>query len=235
MAMPTLEEMLEAGVHFGHQTRRWNPKMKRFILTERNGIHVINLKKTQSSLEVAAAAVKKVAASGKGILFVGTKVTARQIIQETAEKAGQFFVTKRWVGGMLTNFATVRQSIRKLESIEKMEKDGVFKEMSKKEVLELNRDRAKLEDVFSGIRHMKQQPGLMVISDLKYEHIAVAEAHRLRIPIVALCDTNVDPDLADFPVPANDDAVKSMDLILSYLTESIVSAAPVAEAVAEEA
>jgi small subunit ribosomal protein S2 len=162
-------------------------------------------------------------------------VTSRQIIQETADKAGQFFVTKRWLGGMLTNFATVRQSIRKLESIEKMEKDGVFKEMSKKEVLELNRDRAKLEDVFSGIRHMKQQPGLMVISDLKYEHIAVAEAHRLRIPIVALCDTNVDPDLADFPVPANDDAVKSMDLILSYLTESIVSAAPVTEAVAEEA
>ncbi len=221
MSLPNFEEMLEAGVHFGHQTRRWNPKMRRYILTDRNGIHVIDLRKTQAALEKAAEIFKKVTDGGRSVLFVGTKVTSRKAIREAAESKGQYYVTKRWLGGMLTNFKTVRESIRRLEKIEQMEREGIFEELQKKEVLELNRERANLEDVFSGIRHMKSLPGLIFISDIKHEHIAVAEARRLKIPVVAICDTNVDPDLVDLAIPANDDAVKSVQLISNFLAEQI--------------
>ena len=217
MSLPTIEEMLEAGVHFGHQTRRWNPQMRRFILTDRNGIHVIDLRKTQAALQEAGELFKKVVEGGRSILFVGTKVTSRKVIREAAESKGHYYVTKRWLGGMLTNFTTVRLSIRRLEKIEQMEREGVFKELQKKEVLELNRERAKLEDVFSGIRHMKSLPGLIFITDIKHEHIAVAEAKRLKIPVVAICDTNVDPNQIDLAIPGNDDAVKSVKLIADYL------------------
>lgn len=223
MQLPSLKEMLEAGVHFGHQTRRWNPKMRKFILSEHNGIHVINLKKTQENLEAAEKVVRKVADAGKQVLFVGTKVTSRKVVQDTAEKTGQFYVTKRWLGGMLTNYQTVRQSIRKLEKIEKMAKDGTFEELTKKEVLQLNKERQGLEEVFNGIRNLKGLPSLIVITDVKYEHLAIREAKKLRIPIIALCDTNVDPDLVEYAVPANDDAVKSVTLVLDYLTQSLVS------------
>jgi small subunit ribosomal protein S2 len=221
--VPSIEQLLEAGSHFGHQTRRWNPKMKRFILAEKNGIHVLDLRKTQEGLEAAAKLVRKVSSQGRSILFVGTKVTAKQVVQEAAERKGQYFVTKRWLGGMLTNFQTVKQSIRRLEKIEQMEREGVFKELQKKEVLNLNREREKLEEVFGGIRHMKALPGLVFITDLKHEHLAVAEAKRLRIPVLAICDTNVDPDQADCSIPANDDAVKSISLITNFLADQIES------------
>ncbi len=224
MAMPTMQEMLEAGVHFGHQTRRWNPKMKRFILGERNGIHVINLSKTLEGLAKAQEAIRTAKASGRRILFVGTKDTARASIEQCAAQTGEFFVTKRWLGGMLTNFATVRNSIRRIDDIEKMEADGLFKQLTKKEVLTINRERAKLMGVFRGIREMKDLPALVVVSDIKFEHIAIAEARRLGIPTVAICDTNVDPELVDFPVPGNDDAVKSIELLLGTMVAPVAGA-----------
>jgi small subunit ribosomal protein S2 len=221
MALPSIEEMLEAGVHFGHQTRRWNPKMRRFILAERNGIHVINLQKTQAALEESKKVLRDIATAGKSILFVGTKSTSKLVVQEVANRIGHYYVAKRWLGGMLTNFATVKQSIRRLEKIEQMEKDGTFKELTKKEVLGLNAERAKLEEVFGGIRHMKGLPSLIVVTDVKYEHLAIAEARRLRIPLIAICDTNVDPDTVDYAIPGNDDAVKSLNLLIGYLTEDL--------------
>ncbi|MGL1934704.1 MAG: 30S ribosomal protein S2 [Fibrobacterales bacterium] len=221
MNKPTVEQLLEAGVHFGHQTSRWNPKMKPYILTERNGIHVINLRKTLDSLDPAAKAIKECIASGKKVLFVGTKITTRTVLQKTAEKYGQFYVTKRWLGGMLTNYNTVRKSIKQLEKIEKMERDGLFKELQKKEVLDLNRKREKLLDVFGGIREMKEAPGLVFIVDINHSHIAVAESKKLNVPIIAVCDSNSNPDVVDFPIPGNDDAVKSVSLILEYLTSQI--------------
>ena len=223
MELPSLKEMLEAGVHFGHQTRGWNPKMRKFILSEHNGIHVINLKKTRETLEAAEKVVRKVAEAGKQVLFGGTKVTSRKVIQDVAGATGQFYVTKRWLGGMLTNYQTVRQSIRKLEKIEKMAKDGTYNELTKKEVLQLEKDRMGLAEVFDGIRSLKGLPSLIVITDVKYEHLAIREARKLRIPIIALCDTNVDPELVEYPVPANDDAVKSLSLILDYLTQSLLT------------
>lgn len=217
MSTPSLKQMLEAGVHFGHQTRRWNPKMRRFILGSRNGVHVINLRRTLECLTEAQEALRRVKMSGRSILFVGTKPITRDVMKRIAEQIGESYVVTRWPGGMLTNYTTVRQSIRRLEEIEQMEKDGTFKDLVKKEVLLLNREREKLNEVFSGIRNMKGQPGLMVIGDIKYDHLAISEARRLRIPVIALCDTNVDPDLIDYPIPSNDDAVKSVDLLMSAL------------------
>jgi small subunit ribosomal protein S2 len=223
MSVPSVENLLDAGSHFGHQTQRWNPKMKPYILTQKNGIYVIDLAKTRSMLEIAGKAVRKASSEGKSILFVGTKVTSKIAIREAAERCGQFYVSNRWLGGMLTNFQTVKRSIKQLEKIEGMEADGTFKQLQKKEVLTFNRKREKLDNVFSGIRAMKGQPGLVVITDVKHEHIAVAEARRLRIPIVAICDTNVDPDLVDYVIPANDDAVKSVSLIVNYLADQVVA------------
>lgn len=235
-SLPSVEELLKAGSHFGHQTRRWNPKMKPYILTQKNGIYVINLDRTRQKLEEAGKLIRKVAASGRGVLFIGTKVTSKKAIRDAAESCGQFFVSHRWLGGMMTNFKTVRNSIRQLEKIEQMEKDGLFSELQKKEVLTLNRKREQLELVFGGIRNMKTHPGLVVITDIRHEHIAVAEARKLKIPIIAICDTNVNPELADCPIPANDDAVKSVKLIADYLaSQAQSSVAPKAEAAADEA
>jgi small subunit ribosomal protein S2 len=222
MALPSLEDLLQAGSHFGHQTQRWNPKMKPYILTEKNGIYVLNLEKSRNLLEAAGQAIHRITAEGRSVLFVGTKTSAAQSVEAAATSCNHFYVTNRWLGGMLTNFQTVRKSVRQIEKIEQMEKDGLFKSINKKEVLDLNRKREKLLSVFGGIREMGRLPGLVVVTDMSHEHIAVAEARRLHIPIIGICDTNVNPELADYPIPANDDAVKSVKLILDYLAEQIV-------------
>ena len=222
MPLPEIKEMLEAGIHFGHLTKRWNPKMKKFILTEKNGIYVIDLSKTQECLQKATDAVKKIRHSGKSILFVGTKKTIKECLKEEAVRCGQYYVTERWLGGMLTNFSTVKKSIKRLEEIEKMETDGLFKEITKKEVLSLNKERAKLEGIFSGIRHMKTLPGALFVVDSEHEEIAVHEANRLRIPVFAIVDTNSDPDKVAYPIPGNDDAIKSVGLMTRVFSDAIV-------------
>ncbi|HLP41338.1 MAG TPA: 30S ribosomal protein S2 [Fibrobacteria bacterium] len=240
MPVPEIKEMLEAGVHFGHLTKRWNPKMKKFILTERNGIYVLDLQRTQESLQKAIDAVRRIRHTGKSILFVGTKKTIKDCIKEEATRCGQHYVTERWLGGMLTNFSTVKKSIKRLEEIEKMETDGLFKELSKKEVLTLNKERAKLEGIFSGIRNMKTLPGALFIVDSEHEEIAVHEANRLKIPVIAIVDTNSDPDKIAFPIPGNDDAIKSVGLLTRVISDSIAGIQgptqdekPVAPAMAE--
>lgn len=236
MALPEIKDMLEAGVHFGHLTKRWNPKMRRYILTEKNGIYVIDLQKTQECLAKAVEAAQRIRRQGRSVLFVGTKKTIKDCIKEEAIRCGGFYVTERWLGGMLTNFSTVRRSIKRLEDIEKLETDGFFKSMSKKEVLTLNRERAKLESVFGGIRHMKTLPGAVFVVDTENEAIAVHEANRLRIPVFGIVDTNSNPDTVAFPIPGNDDALKSVGLITRVISDAIggISAAPV-EAAAPEA
>jgi small subunit ribosomal protein S2 len=230
MPVPEVKEMLEAGVHFGHLTKRWNPKMKKFILTEKNGIYVIDLSKTQECLQKAIDAVKKIRHSGKSILFVGTKKTIKDCMKEEATRCGMYYVTERWLGGMLTNFSTVKKSIKRLEEIEKMETDGLFKEITKKEVLSLNKERAKLEGIFSGIRNMKTLPGALFVVDSEHEEIAVHEANRLRIPVIAIVDTNSDPDKVAFPIPGNDDAIKSVGLLTRVISDAIVGIqAPIVE------
>jgi len=221
--LPSIEDLLTAGVHFGHQTRRWNPKMKPYILTEKNSIHVLNLEKTRQLLETAAQAIARISGSNRTVLFVGSKPTVRKAVEEAAAKCNHFYVTNRWLGGMLTNFQTVRKSIKQIDKIDDMENQGIFKQMSKKEVLDKNRERAKLLNVFGGIREMSQLPGVIVITDLNHEHIAVSEARRLRIPIIGICDTNVNPELVQYPIPANDDALSSVSLIVDYLAVSTVS------------
>jgi small subunit ribosomal protein S2 len=227
--LPSVEDLLSAGSHFGHQTQRWNPKMKPYILAEKNGIYVLNLDKTTKLLEAAGQAAARISASGKSVLFVGTKPTARQVVEEAARKCNHFFVINRWLGGMLTNFQTVRKSIKQIDKIDEMENQGLFKELSKKEVLDRSRERDKLLAVFGGIREMATLPGLVVVTDLHHEKIAVAEARRLNIPIIGICDTNVDPTLVDFPVPANDDAVKSVKLIIDYIAANVTPRSNVAK------
>jgi small subunit ribosomal protein S2 len=230
MPVPEIKEMLEAGVHFGHLTKRWNPKMKKFILTEKNGIYVIDLAKTQECLNKAIEAVKRIRHSGKSILFVGTKKTIKDCMKEEAVRCNMFYVTERWLGGMLTNFSTVKKSIKRLEDIEKMETDGLFNELTKKEVLALNKERGKLEGIFSGIRNMKSLPGALFVVDSEHEEIAVHEANRLKIPVIAIVDTNSDPDKVAFPIPGNDDAIKSVGLLTRVISDSIGAiAAPTVE------
>ncbi len=230
MPVPEIKDMLEAGVHFGHLTKRWNPKMKKFILTEKNGIYVIDLSKTQECLNKAIEAVKRIRQSGKSILFVGTKKTIKDCMKEEAVRCGQYYVTERWLGGMLTNFSTVKKSIKRLEEIEKMETDGLFKEITKKEVLSLNKERAKLEGIFSGIRNMKTLPGALFVVDSEHEEIAVHEANRLKIPVIAVVDTNSDPDKVAFPIPGNDDAIKSVGLLTRVISDAIGAiSAPIIE------
>jgi small subunit ribosomal protein S2 len=224
MSIPDIQQMLDAGVHFGHLTKRWNPKMGRYILTERNGIYVLNLEKTQACLQKAVDAVRRIKQQGRAVLFVGTKKTVKDCIKEEATRCGMFYVTERWLGGMLTNFATVRRSIKRLEEIEKMETDGLFKELGKKEILGLNKERGKLEGIFSGIRNMKTLPGALFVSDTEHEHIAVHEANRLKIPVIGIVDTNSNPDKVAFPIPGNDDALKSVGLITRVVTDAILSA-----------
>jgi small subunit ribosomal protein S2 len=220
--LPSIEELLTVGAHFGHQTRRWNPKMKPYILTEKNSIHVLNLEKTRQLLETAGQAIARISGNNRTVLFVGSKPTVRKAVEEAASKCNHFYVTNRWLGGMLTNFQTVRKSIKQIDKIDDMENQGIFKQMSKKEVLDKNRERAKLLNVFGGIREMSQLPGVIVITDLNHEHIAVSEARRLRIPIIGICDTNVNPELVQYPIPANDDALSSVSLVVDYLAANAV-------------
>ncbi len=227
--LPSVEDLLAAGAHFGHQAQRWNPKMKPYILAKKNDIYVINLDKTIKLLEAAGQIAARISGEGKSVLFVGTKPTARTIVEEAAKKTNHFFVSNRWLGGMLTNFQTVRKSIMQIDKIDKMEADGLFNELSKKEVLDKTRLREKMLGVFGGIREMKTLPGLVVVTDLHHEHIAVAEARRLHIPIIGICDTNVDPTLVDFPVPANDDAVKSIKIIIDYIADNMTMRSEVAK------
>lgn len=217
-----LQDLLAAGAHYGHLTRRWNPKMKPFIFMEKNGIHIIDLNKTKRLLTIAAEEIEKIAAEGKKVLFVGTKQQAKDIIKREAQRCGMHWVSERWLGGMLTNFTTIRKSIRRLQNIEKMMNDGTFDRMIKKERLILTREKEKLEMVFEGIRELTRLPGALFIVDIKKEHIAVKEANRLGIPVFAIVDTNCDPEGIDFIIPANDDSVRTIDLIVRFMADKII-------------
>jgi len=220
----TIKDLLEAGVHFGHQTRRWNPKMKKFIFTARSGIYIIDLQKTLQCLEVACQKVKEVVTEGKSLLFVGTKKQAQEVVKEEALRCGAFYVTERWLGGMLTNFQTIKLNIKRLKDLERMREDGTFDKLTKKEVLKLEKERMKLEKVLGGIKEMNRLPGLLFVVDAKKERIAVAEAYKLGIPIVAIIDTNSDPDPITFPIAANDDAIKSIRVITHQIAEAALEA-----------
>lgn len=226
----TIKDLLEAGVHFGHQTKRWNPKMKKFIFTARSGIYIIDLQKTLKCLEIAGKKVQEVIASGQGILFVGTKKQAQEVVREQALRCGAFYVTERWLGGMLTNFQTIKLNIKRLRDIERMKEDGTYDKLTKKEGLKLEKERIKLEKVLGGIKEMNRLPGLLYVVDAKKERIAVAEGSKLGIPIIAIIDTNSDPDPITFPIAANDDAIKSIKVI----THQIAEAASEAERIKEE-
>lgn len=234
MAKVQIEDLLLAGSHFGHLTRRWDPKMKKYIFMERNGIHIIDLKKTLDLLVEACNSISKISAEGKKILFVGTKKQAKQIVKDEAEKCGAFYVSERWLGGMLTNFNTVRKSIKKLTNIQKMETDGTIDQFVKKERLILSRDREKLEKVLNGIVNMTRLPGAIFVVDIKKEHIAISEAKKLNIPVYAIVDTNCDPDLVDYPIPANDDAVKSIEIILKAISDAAIEGTNVAKIIKED-
>jgi small subunit ribosomal protein S2 len=222
MARVELADLLAAGAHFGHLTRRWNPKMKPYIFMEKNGIHVIDLKKTQELLEDALIAVSNIVAEGKRILFVATKKQAKEIVQEEAKRCNADYATERWLGGMLTNFTTIRKSVKRLNNIEKMETDGTFDKITKKEVLRLTREKEKLQKVLDGIVDMTRLPGAIYVVDIKKEAIAVKEASRLGVPIVAIVDTNCDPDPITYPIPANDDAIKSIQLITKFVADAVI-------------
>jgi small subunit ribosomal protein S2 len=222
MATIGMREMLESGAHFGHQTRRWNPKMKQYIFGARNGIYIIDLQQTVGLFETAYKAISDTVARGEKVLFIGTKKQAADVVAEEAARAGQFYINNRWLGGMLTNFKTIKQSIDRLKSIEKMQTDGTFERLPKKETIKLGRELAKLEKNLAGIRDMTRLPGMVFVIDPNKEHIAVEEARRLGIPIVGLVDTNCDPDNIDFVIPANDDAIRSIRLFASKIADAAV-------------
>jgi small subunit ribosomal protein S2 len=222
MSQITQQELLEAGVHFGHLTRKWNPKMAPYIFMEKNGIHLIDLNKTSVKLEEAAHAIKNIVKSGRKILFVATKKQAKEMIENEAKRVNMPFVTERWLGGMLTNFTTVRKSIKKLQTLDKLATDGTYANMAKKERLMVEREKEKLRRVLGGIADLNRLPAALFIVDIKREHIAIAEAHKLNIPTFAMVDTNSDPTLVDYPIPANDDAAKSIALIARVVTDAIV-------------
>ncbi len=222
MAKVQIEDLLLAGSHFGHLTRRWNPKMRQYIFMERNGIHIIDLKKSLQLLEDACNSVIKLTSEGKKLLFVGTKKQAKAIIKEQAERCDSFYVSERWLGGMLTNFNTVRKSIKKLTNLQKMESDGTMEQFIKKERLIMSREKEKLEKVLNGIVNMTKLPGALFLVDVKKEHIAIDEARKLNIPIFSIVDTNCDPDLIDYPIPANDDAVKSIEIITKTIADAVL-------------
>ena len=221
MAKANVKELLEAGVHFGHLTRKWNPNMAPYIFMEKNGIHIIDLHKAAVKLEEAANAMGKIASSGRKILFVATKKQAKEVVAKHAESVGMPYITERWMGGMLTNFVTIRKAVKKMNSIDRMKKDGTFETLSKKERLQVDRQRAKLEKDLGSIADMTRIPSAIFIVDTVREHIAVAEAQKLGIPIFAMVDTNTDPREVDFAIPANDDASKSVDIILQNVTDAI--------------
>lgn len=222
MSVVSMKQLLEAGVHFGHQTRRWNPKMAQYIFTERNGIYIIDLQKTVKKLEEAYSFVRSLSAEGKSVLFVGTKKQAQDSVKDEAERAGAYFVNARWLGGMLTNFRTIRRRIERLTQLRNMEADGTFDLLPKKEVIKLNLEIDKLEKFMGGIKEMKQIPGALFIVDPRKERIAVAEAKKLGIPIVAIVDTNCDPDEIDYVIPGNDDAIRAVKLISATMANAII-------------
>jgi len=230
----SVEELLKSGAHFGHLTRRWNPKMKEFIFMSRNGIHIIDLKKTEAYLKEALKEVSELARAGKTILFVGTKKQAQEIIKTEAIRCGMPFITHRWLGGMLTNFSTVRKSISRMEEIEKMKTDGTFDEITKKEGLMLEREQLKLEQTLGGIANMNRIPGAIFVVDTIKEHIAINEAVKLNIPIIALVDTNSDPDIPDYIIPANDDSARTIQLLTSLVADAIIEGNAEREAMKEE-
>ncbi len=222
MSVISMKQLLEAGVHFGHQTRRWNPKMKEYIFTERNGIYIIDLQKTVKKVDQAYDFVRQVAENGDPILFVGTKKQAQESIEQEARRCEMFFVNQRWLGGMLTNFKTIQTRIARLRRIDKMEQDGDFNLLPKKEVIKLMAERDKLEKNLSGIKDMKRLPGAMFVVDPRKENIAVQEAHALGIPVVAIVDTNCDPDEIDYVIPGNDDAIRAVKLIASKIADAVL-------------
>ncbi|WP_108802256.1 30S ribosomal protein S2 [Aquimarina sp. Aq107] len=217
-----VKDLLDAGVHFGHLTRRWDPNMAPYIYMERNGIHIINLYKTAAKIDEASEALKKIAASGRKILFVATKKQAKEIVAEKAAKANQPYITERWPGGMLTNFVTIRKAVKKMAAIDRMKKDGTFNTLSKKERLQVDRLRAKLEKNLGSISDMTRLPGALFVVDITREHIAVKEAQKLNIPIFAMVDTNSDPRQVQYVIPANDDASKSIDKVMTYVSDAII-------------
>ena len=222
MAVVTMKNLLESGVHFGHQVKRWDPRMKKYIFAERNGIHIIDLQKTIAAIKDAYDEVRKVTASEKSILFVGTKKQAQQAVQKEAERCGMFYVNNRWLGGMLTNFSTIKKSLQRLKKIEKMEIDGTFDNLTKKEVAALQKEKAKLEKNLGGIKEMKELPGAIFIIDTHKEQLAVAEARRMGIPIIAVVDTNCNPEGIDFPIPGNDDAIRAISLFTSIIANAVI-------------
>ncbi|MDN9103153.1 30S ribosomal protein S2 [Clostridioides difficile] len=222
MSVISMKQLLEAGVHFGHQTRRWNPKMAKYIFTERNGIYIIDLQKTVKKVEEAYKFTKEVAETGKPILFVGTKKQAQDAIKDEAERCGMYFVNERWLGGMLTNHKTIKTRINKLRELEKMEEEGVFNVLPKKEVIKLRTEKEKLEKYLGGIKDMPELPGAMFVVDPRKENIAIQEAHRLGIPVVGIVDTNCDPEQLDFAIPGNDDAIRAVKLITGAMATAVI-------------
>jgi len=224
MAVVSMKKLLEAGVHFGHQTRRWNPKMSRFIFTERNGIYIVDLQKTSTQLDEAYAMIRDIVADGGEVLFVGTKKQAQDAIEQEAKRSGQYYVSNRWLGGMLTNFKTIRKSIDKLKRYEQMEEDGTFDLLPKKEVLQYQKEMDKLEKNLGGIKEMTKLPDVLFVVDPGEESIAVHEARILGIPVVAIVDTNCDPDEVDLAIPGNDDAIRAVKLITSVMADAVIEA-----------
>ena len=222
MAVISMKQLLEAGVHFGHQTRRWNPKMAKYIFTERNGIYIIDLQKTVRKVDEAYEFVRSVAEEGKTVLFVGTKKQAQEAVKEEAIRSGQFFVNERWLGGMLTNFQTIQKRINRLKELETMESDGTFDVLTEKEVMQLRHEMSRLEKYLGGIKEMRKIPGAIFIVDPRKERIAVAEARKLNIPIVAIVDTNCDPDEIDYPIPGNDDAIRAVKLLTEKIADAVI-------------
>ncbi len=219
-----MKELLEAGVHFGHQTRRWNPKMKKFIFIERNGIYIIDLQKTLKTLGDARSILETVSRRGGAVLFVGTKKQAKDAVQEEALRCGMPYVNERWLGGMLTNFKTIKSNIRRYKEIEKMDAEGILENLSKKEQSQIDKERTRLTKIFTGIKEMTQLPAAVFVIDTKKERIAVAEANRLGIPVVGVVDTNCDPDVVDYPLPGNDDAIRAIRLFSRFVSDTILSA-----------
>ena len=235
MSVISMKQLLEAGVHFGHQTRRWNPKMKEYIFTERNGIYIIDLQKTVKKIEEAYYFVRSVAESNQSILFVGTKKQAQESIESEAKRCDMYYVNQRWLGGMLTNFKTIQGRIARLRQIEQMEANGDFDLLPKKEVIQLRGEQEKLEKNLGGIKEMKRLPGALFVVDPRKEHIAIAEARTLKIPIVAIIDTNCDPDEIDYPIPGNDDAIRAVKLITAKIADAVIEGKQGEQLTAEEA
>ena len=219
-----MKSLLESGVHFGHQVKRWDPRMKKYIFAERNGIHIIDLQKTMASIKEAYEAVRKVTSAGKSVLFVGTKKQAQQAIAKEAERCGMYYVNNRWLGGMLTNFSTIKKSLLRLKKLEKMEVDGTFDNLTKKEIAAIQKEKAKLEKNLGGIKEMKELPGILFIIDTHKEQIAVAEACRMGIPIVAVVDTNCNPEGINYPIPGNDDAIRAITLFTQVIANAVIEA-----------